>query len=118
MQEPLHDWMYRKNLIDMYQIFQSNGVTLDQVESISTDTLNEMGLNIGQRKRFFSATGRDRSSSSKALPTYGQVLLCILIIDFTDFTFSANDASNDAFYDDGPNDAGSFSTIISSTHHN
>jgi hypothetical protein len=74
MQDPLQEWMTRMKLLDIYHIFQKHGVTIDQVESISTDTLNEMGLNIGQRKRFFTARGRDGSSSSNAPPSYGQVI--------------------------------------------
>lgn len=75
MQDPLYNWMAQMNLADIYPIFQRNGVTLDQVRSLSTSTLNEMGVNIGQRKRLFAATGKDRAVTPTAPPSYGQVIV-------------------------------------------
>ena len=74
MQDALYNWMAQMNLLDIYPILNRNGITFDQVRSLSTDTLNEMGINVGQRKRLFVATGKDRSSSPQPPPNYGQVI--------------------------------------------
>ena len=74
MQDPLYNWMTQMNLMDIYPIFQRNGVALDQVRSLSTNTLNEMGINVGQRKRIFVATGREGSTTPVGPPSYGQVI--------------------------------------------
>ncbi len=74
MPDAFYNWMAQMNLLDIYPILHQNGITFDQVRSLSTDTLNEMGINVGQRKRLFAATGKDRSSSSQLPPAYGQVI--------------------------------------------
>ena len=86
MQDPLYSWMAQMNLVDIYPIFQKNGISLNQVSSLNEAELNEMGVNIGQRKRIFAATGRpvtpnaNSPAPSYAAPSYaatsfGQVIL-------------------------------------------
>ncbi len=81
MQDPLYSWMAQMNLVDIYPIFQKNGISLNQVSSLNEAELNEMGVNIGQRKRIFAATGRpvtpnaNSPAPSYAAPSFGQVIL-------------------------------------------
>jgi hypothetical protein len=57
MSSPLQSWLKKKDLEDLYEPLNGNGITVEMLNTISTETLNEIGLKIGQRKRLFAATG-------------------------------------------------------------
>jgi hypothetical protein len=66
MPNQLQTWLKEHNLEDLYEPLNNNGITFDMLNSISTDTLNEIGLKVGQRKRLFAATGHESKRAGSA----------------------------------------------------
>ena len=95
MPNALYNWLKEKNLDDLYEPLQNNGITVEMLDSISTDTLNEIGLKVGQRKRLFSATGHDsKKSGSKVHPEMSAAAPAPISINFAPVMTSNNTNTN------------------------
>jgi class 3 adenylate cyclase len=88
----LEDWLSSINLVHHVAAFRASGITIDQFAVLTEDDLRELGLTIGERKRFLQAR-ETRSTSAKPEPapsadaTAAQVRpLTIMFIDLAGST--------------------------------
>ncbi len=67
----VEEWLRAAGLGDRITAFRDHGITLDQVADLTEDDLRELGLTIGDRKRFRSAvaaiTRSDRAAADGAI---------------------------------------------------
>jgi class 3 adenylate cyclase/predicted ATPase len=89
----LRDWLQANGLDQYSEDFRANGIDLDVIESLNDDDLRELGLNLGDRKRFLAAIApapqadRRATPSAKAKPLEGERRqLTVLFCDMVGFT--------------------------------
>ncbi len=64
----LEDWLRSIGLGERYGSFRDQGITFDQVADLTEEDLRELGLTIGERKRFVRAVAALRSDASDPTP--------------------------------------------------
>ena len=71
----LEAWLSSIGLAERLDAFRDQGVTLDQVADLTDEDLRELGLNIGDRKRFRRAV-TSLSNAAERSATHDKHRLC------------------------------------------
>jgi class 3 adenylate cyclase len=82
--QSLEHWLMGLGLGHLAPIFKSNGIDIDVVQELTTDDLIELGLSLGDRKRFLKAIGQPSQVGSTAVEATAErrqitVLFCDLV---------------------------------------
>ena len=65
----LRDWLQANGLDQYSDKFQANGIDLDVIASLSDADLRELGLNLGDRKRFLAAVATQSDPKAPTEPS-------------------------------------------------